>query len=146
MQHRRRSRETTKPPLQTPREARSRMPTEPKTPHQRTKLDQEHLPSFLAPVCPAGARPQGSRATPRYGALDPAPPPTPHHALTNPTPLEMSSRRDLLLSCCCCFRIVPRPCFFLVKPLQQELIRNSACKPNKNKALASEIIFRKVAY
>src|SRR5712664_3001570 len=28
--------------------------------------------------------------------------------------------------------------FFPVNPLQQELIRNSACKPNKNKALASE--------
>ena len=33
----------------------------------------------------------------------------------------------------------PEPCslFFRVKPLRQELIRNFARKPNKNKALAS---------
>ena len=58
----------------------------------------------------------------------------------------LSSRRDLLLSLLLFVFASPQALFFLVKPFQQELIRNSARKPNKNKALASEIIFRKVAY
>jgi hypothetical protein len=36
-----------------------------------------------------------------------------------------------------CFRSALSP-FFLVKPLRQELIRNSGRKPNKNKGLVSE--------
>ena len=36
------------------------------------------------------------------------------------------------------YALSPYSLFFPVKPLQQELRRNSARKPNKNKALASE--------
>jgi hypothetical protein len=37
-----------------------------------------------------------------------------------------------------CLQLFPQDLFFLVKPLQQELMRNHTRKPNKNNGLAAE--------